>query len=114
MSHNSLGYRTKRMKSQIVRIMIGQEDRHKRMVTNVRKKAEKVALILCKDGYAQITYPETPNEPSVNIEYDFEGPVDEEQVLKAAHQAGELFNQHWVKIIWHDGTTEAMQLMWGK
>lgn len=117
MSPTAKGYVTTRKKSQQVVLGFGQKDRNGRKVKDIKRKAEKIAIILDPEGNARISYPDTVNEPSVKIEYNFLGSYSyddlEEFVNEVAYYGGELMNQTWVLIEWPSlGEAVELELSW--
>ena len=95
--------------SQIVRIMFGLIDRNGKEVFYLDAIMDRASML---SPHAQLSLTETPTEPSGNIEYDFEGPVDKELVVNTANSIGRVLNQDWVKIVWPWGKTSHLKLRW--
>ena len=117
MSPTANGYVTTRKKSQQVVLGFGQKDRNRRKVKDLKRKVKEIAIMLDPEGNARISYPDTVNEPSVKIEYNFLGfySVDdlEEFVNEVAYYGGELLNQTWVPIEWPSlGEAVVLELSW--
>ncbi len=112
MSQDDKGYVTKRRISQPVVLGFGQKDRKGREVKDLVWKVHEVARMMDPEGNARITYPETINEQSVKIEYNFPGTLEEEFVYEVAHFGGALLNQEWVLIEWPWGEADELRMLW--
>jgi len=117
MSPTAKGYVTTRKKSQQVVLGFGQKERNERKVKDLKRKVKEIATMLDPEGNARISYPDTVNEPSVKIEYNFLGSYSdfglEEFVNEVAFYGGELLNQNWVLIEWPSlGYAVELELSW--
>ena len=112
MSPTAKGYVTTRKKSQQVVLGFGQIERNGRKVKDLKRKVKKIAKTLDPRGNARISYPDTVNEPSVKIEYNFLGSLEEEFVEEVAYDGGKLLNQEWVLIEWPWGEAYELEMIW--
>ena len=116
MSPTAKGYVTTRKKSQPVILGFGQIERNDKKVKDLKRKVKKIAKMLDPEGNARISYPDTVNEQSVKIEYNFLGSCSDidlkDFVNEVAFYGGQLLNQDWVLIEMPWGEAHILQILW--